>query len=154
MKFYFSPSTTAFFRSDIHGEPGSDDCSMPADVLEVASEVFERMLQVREQGGRVIPDEEGLPIAAPGLLPTSDELAEMERRWRDRVISSSEWMVARHRDEVDMGQETQITPDQFSELLRYRQALRDWPTFDEFPDAQRRPLAPSWFADPDATLKF
>ena len=147
MKFYFSPSTTAFFRSDIHGEPGSDDCSMPDDVLEVASEVFERMLRVREEGGRVIPDEEGLPIAAPPLLPTSEELAEKERRWRDRVISTTEWIVTRHRDEVDMGQETMITPEQFSELLRYRQALRDWPAVDGFPNVDLRPNPPGWLAD-------
>lgn len=147
MKFYFSPSTTAFFRSDIHGEAGSDACSMPDDVLEVASEVFERMLRVREEGGRVVPDEDGLPIAAPALLPTSEELAEKERRWRDQVISTSEWIVTRHRDEVDMGQETQITPEQFSELLRYRQALRDWPTVEGFPNVDLRPNTPGWLAD-------
>lgn len=147
MKFYFSPSTTTFFRSDIHGEPGSDNCSMPDKVREVSVEVFERMLRVREQGGRVIPDEDGLPIAAPPLLPTSEELAEKERRWRDRVISTTEWIVTRHRDEVDMGQETMITPEQFSELLRYRQALRDWPTVEGFPNVDLRPNPPGWLAD-------
>ncbi|VVO02974.1 hypothetical protein PS834_02815 [Pseudomonas fluorescens] len=147
MKFYFSPSTTAFYRSDLNGELGSDECSMPDDVLEVASEVFERMLRVREEGGRVVPDEDGLPIAAPALLPTTEELAEKERRWRDQVITTSEWIVTRHRDEVDMGQETQITPEQFSELLRYRQALRDWPTAEGFPAADLRPTPPDWLAD-------
>ncbi|MCF5056837.1 phage tail protein [Pseudomonas proteolytica] len=147
MKFYFSPSTTTFFRSDIHGEPGSDDCSMPDEVREVSVEVFERMLRVREQGGRVIPDEDGLPIATPPLPPTSEELAEKERRWRDRVISTTEWIVTRHRDEVDMGQETMITPEQFSELLRYRQALRDWPTVEGFPNVDLRPNPPGWLAD-------
>lgn len=147
MKFYFSPSVTAFYRSDISGELGSDDCSMPDDVLEVSSELYERLLRVREQGGRVVPDENGIPIAAPALLPTSEQLAETERRWRDQVISTSEWIVTRHRDEVDMGQETQITPEQFSELLRYRQALRDWPTAEGFPAADLRPTPPDWLAD-------
>ena len=120
---------------------------MPDEVREVSVEVFERMLRVREQGGRVIPDEDGLPIAAPPLLPTSEELAEKERRWRDRVISTTEWIVTRHRDEVDMGQETMITPEQFSELLRYRQALRDWPTVEGFPNVDLRPNPPGWLAD-------
>ncbi|OAE17626.1 hypothetical protein A2T76_03515 [Pseudomonas brenneri] len=120
---------------------------MPDDVLEVSSELFERLSRVREEGGRVVPDEDGIPIAAPALLPTSEELAEKARRWRDGVISASEWIVARHRDEVDMGQETQITPEQFSELLRYRQALRDWPTVDGFPAAELRPIPPDWLAD-------
>ena len=120
---------------------------MPDEVREVSVEVFERMLRVRELGGRVIPDEDGLPIAAPPLLPTSEELAEKERRWRDRVISTTEWIVTRHRDEVDMGQETMITPEQFSELLRYRQALRDWPTVEGFPNVDLRPNPPGWLAD-------
>ena len=147
MKFYFSPSVTAFYRSDISGELGSDDCSMPDDALEVSREVYERMSRVREEGGRVVPDEEGIPIAAPALLPTSEELAEKARRWRDGVISASEWIVARHRDEIDMAQETMITPEQFSELLRYRQALRDWPTAEGFPAADLRPTPPDWLAD-------
>lgn len=147
MKFYFSPSVTAFYRSDISGELGSDECSMPDDVLEVSSELFERLSRVREEGGRVVPDEDGIPIAAPALLPTSEELAEKARRWRDGVISASEWIVARHRDEVDMGQETMITPEQFSELLRYRQALRDWPTVDGFPNVDLRPNPPGWLGD-------
>ena len=147
MKFYFSPSVTAFYRSDISGELGSDECSMPDDVLEVSSELFERLSRVREQGGRVVPDENGIPIAAPALLPTSEERAEKERRWRDLVISTTEWIVTRHRDEVDMGQETMITPEQFSELLRYRQALRDWPTVDGFPNVDLRPNPPGWLAD-------
>lgn len=147
MKFYFSPSVTAFYRSDISGKLGSDECSMPDDVLEVSSELFERLSKVREQGGRVVPDENGIPIAAPALLPTSEKLAEKERRWRDLVISTTEWIVTRHRDEVDMGQETQITPEQFSELLRYRQALRDWPAAEGFPAADLRPTPPDWLAD-------
>lgn len=147
MKFYFSPSVTAFYRSDISGELGSDECSMPDDVLEVSSELFERLSRVREQGGRVVPDENGIPIAGPALLPTSEERAEKERHWRDMVISTTEWIVARHRDEVDMGQETMITAEQFSELLKYRQALRDWPTVDGFPNVDLRPNAPGWLAD-------
>ncbi len=147
MKFYFSPSVTAFYRSDISGELGSDECSMPDDVLEVSSELFERLSRVREQGGRVVPDENGIPIAAPALLSTSEELAEKERHWRDLVISTTEWIVTRHRDEVDMGQETMITAGQFSELLRYRQALRDWPTVEGFPNVDLRPNPPGWLAD-------
>jgi len=147
MKFYFSPSVTAFYRSDISGELGSDDCSMPADALEVSSDLYERMLRVREEGGQVVPDEDGIPVAAPALLPSGEVLAEKARRWRDGVISASEWVVARHRDEMDMAQETMITPEQFSELLRYRQALRDWPTVEGFPSADRRPKEPDWLAD-------
>ena len=147
MKHFFSPSTTGFFRSDIHGEPGSEGNSLAADVVEVSSELYGQMLLVREQGGRVVPGEDGMPIEAPPVPPTIDEQEEKARRWRDSQLTLSEWVVARHRDEVDMRLDTAITPEQFSGLLRYRQALRDWPTTQGFPDAGQRPKSPTWLAE-------
>ncbi len=144
MKYFFSPSTTAMFRSDINGEPGSEGNSLAADVVEVASELYEQMLIVREKGGRVIPGEDGMPKEAPPVPLTVDEQGEKERRWRDSQLTLSEWVVARHRDQVDMRLETAITAEQFSGLLKYRQALRDWPFGRGFPDAGQRPSAPTW----------
>ncbi len=147
MKFFFSPLTTAFFRSDINGEPGDDDNSLAADAIEVPRELYEQMLLVREQGGRVIAGKGGKPIAAPPLPPTDAEQAEKARRWRDSQLTVSEWVVTRHRDEVDMAMKTTITTQQFSGLLKYRQALRDWPTAEGFPSEDLRPNAPDWLAD-------
>lgn len=76
-----------------------------------------------------------------------DDLALGERIWRDAEVSSSEWLVMRHRDELDLSLATTITAGQFSELLSYRQALRDWPLTPGFPSADRRPVAPAWIAD-------
>ncbi|MFI8431000.1 phage tail assembly chaperone [Pseudomonas sp. NPDC078863] len=147
MKFFFSPLTTAFFRSDINGEPGDDDNSLAADAIEVPRELYEQMLLVREQGGRVIAGKGGKPIAAPPLPPTDAEQVEKARRWRDSQLTVSEWVVTRHRDEVDMAMKTTITTQQFSGLLKYRQALRDWPTAEGFPSEDLRPNAPDWLAD-------
>lgn len=147
MRFFFSPSTTAFFRSDINGEPGNDDNSLAADAMEVSGELYEQMLLVREQGGRVIAGKGGKPIAAPPPTPTDAEQAEKARRWRDSQLTMSEWVVTRHRDEVDMAMKTTITTQQFSGLLKYRQALRDWPTVEGFPSENLRPNAPDWLAD-------
>ena len=146
MKHFFSPSTTGFFRSDIHGEPGSEGNSLAADVVEVSSELYGQMLLVREQGGRVVPGEDGMPIEAPPVPPTIQEQEEKARRWRDSQLTLSEWVVTRHRDEVDMSMATTITTQQFSELLKYRQTLRDWPTDKGFPSADLRPNPPNWLA--------
>lgn len=46
---------------------------------------------------------------------------------RDRAIADTDWLVMRHRDELDMGKQTTITEAEYSRLLEHRQALRDWP---------------------------
>jgi hypothetical protein len=146
MKHFFSPSTTVFFRSDIHGEPGSEGNSLAADVVEVSSELYGQMLLVREQGGRVVPGEDGMPIEAPPLPPTIDEQEENARRWRDNQLTMNEWVATRHRDEVDMGRATTITVGMFADLMSYRQLLRDWPSAEGFPKDSHRPLQPEWLS--------
>lgn len=73
-----------------------------------------------------------------------DDLASSERIWRDSQLSSTEWLVMRHRDELDLGRPTTLTTESFTELLDYRQALRDWPLAATFPDANGRPVKPEW----------
>lgn len=147
MRFFFSPSTTGFFRSDINGVPESEDNSLAVDAIEVSGELHEQMLLVRERGGRVVAGKGGQPIEAPPVPPTDAEQAEKARRWRDNQLAMSEWVVTRHRDEADMNRGTTITTQRFSELLVYRQALRDWPATAGFPGEAVRPQAPTWLAD-------
>lgn len=92
-----------------------------------------------------IEEDEALSLANPP--PTDGQLQTAERKWRDGVISSTEWLVTRHRDELDMQQATTLTAEQFTALLTYRQALRDWPQSEAFPDTQQRPIAPAWIAE-------
>ncbi|NNA50220.1 phage tail assembly chaperone [Pseudomonas lactis] len=143
---YFSPSTTTFFSTDRHGEPGSESCMMPSDVVKVSQVVFEAMVEARSQGQRLVADEDGQPTATPRLAPTAAELADNERLWRDREISSTEWLVARHRDEIDMAKVPTIAIERFVDLLDYRQLLRDWPSSVGFPKVSKRPPAPDWLA--------
>ncbi|QKS81974.1 phage tail assembly chaperone [Pseudomonas bijieensis] len=75
------------------------------------------------------------------------ERADAERVWRNTELLSTEWLITRHRDEQDLAQDTTLTMEQFSELLGYRKALRDWPQSERFPDSQYRPLAPPWIAE-------
>ncbi|WP_426206767.1 hypothetical protein [Pseudomonas sp. TWP3-1] len=75
---------------------------------------------------------------------SSDEQAANERLWRDGQLSDSQWLTARHRDEVDLGTPPTLTSAQFSEVLMYRKELRDWPQGAEFPLADHRPVAPPW----------
>ncbi|WP_439125648.1 MAG: phage tail assembly chaperone [Pseudomonas rhizophila] len=83
----------------------------------------------------------------PESLRTDEDLAVSERGWRDAEVSVTEWLVTRHRDEQDMQLATTLPAEQFAELLSYRQALRDWPAAEAFPDSAQRPVAPRWLAE-------
>lgn len=118
-----------------------------------------------DNGGTEITDEEhaalfdsarGFKIIVPGIdgrpelqdppLPTADELALVERVWRDKQLSSTDGVVTRHRDELEEGIETTLTSMQYVSLQAYRRALRNWPEAGEFPLVDHRPTAPPWLA--------
>ena len=47
------------------------------------------------------------------------------KRMVGMFLSSSDWLVTRHRDQVEGGSSTSLTSDEYTELLSYRQYLRD-----------------------------
>lgn len=84
---------------------------------------------------------------SPPADQSLEDLAALERIWRDGQLSESQWLTARHRDELDLSSATTLTTIQFSELLVYRKALRDWPQGDLFPLADHHPVPPPWLAE-------
>lgn len=80
-------------------------------------------------------------------MPSFDELAGVERDWRDRQLASLQWLRDRHRDEQDMGRPTTFNAEQFGSLLAYMQLLREWPQSVQFPDSSKRPVIPAWLAE-------
>lgn len=136
MKSFYSQSTGCTYLEGLHE-------SMPADAVQID---LDRILSVmgNPAPGKVRGhDESGLPIL---IDPSTDELAEAERGWRDAEIERVLWLRERHRDEVDRARETTLSADQFGELLDYIQLLRDWPASAEFPDKAHRPVVPDWVA--------
>lgn len=67
------------------------------------------------------------------LGPTDDQRAAGLKEVRDSLIARTDWLVQRHRDEIDMQRATTLTPAAFAELLQYRQSLRDLPLVAGFP---------------------
>ncbi|QDH68527.1 hypothetical protein FKZ69_06675 [Pseudomonas azotoformans] len=67
--------------------------------------------------------------------------------WRDAEIERVKWLRERHRDQLEIGTETTLKDEQFSELLLYVQSLRDWPQSSAFPDSEHRPIAAPWIAE-------
>ncbi|WP_349970926.1 phage tail assembly chaperone [Pseudomonas caspiana] len=93
--------------------------------------------------------EQWLDDSAPELLAMMADaerqsLIDTERQWRDRQLVAVTGPRDRHRDELELGRETTLTPDQYAALLKHIQALRDWPESSDFPDSSARPVAPDW----------
>lgn len=47
------------------------------------------------------------------------------RRKQIEFLSETDWLVARHRDQLELGIETSLTNEQYQKLLEDRQAARD-----------------------------
>lgn len=55
--------------------------------------------------------------AIENLLNTNDEAK--------RYLNDTDWLVIRHRDQIDLGQTTSLTNEQYLDLLAKRQAARE-----------------------------
>ncbi|MFP6830538.1 MAG: hypothetical protein VB998_01650 [Pseudomonas sp.] len=82
---------------------------------------------------------------ADDLAPL-EATSSVERLWRTTALTRSDWLVTRHRDELDAGVQTSLSSKQFAKLLVHRQALRDWPGANDTADAESRPQPPKWLA--------
>lgn len=142
MKRFYSQSTGCCYLSSLH-------LTMPADAVLIDDERFDEVIANPPADKIRGHDANGLPVLIdpPAHSPSIADLEVVERTWRDGQVSGTEWLVTRHRDELDMQLATTLTAEQFAELLVYRQALRDWPQDSRFPDTEFRPMAPPWIAE-------
>ncbi|MGX4726168.1 phage tail assembly chaperone [Pseudomonas corrugata] len=124
------------------GRFDGDRCQVPEGAVEITEETYHR--SIAERDGQWILSVNGDVIKAPLPDLTIEQLAGEERSWRDNAINGSQWISARHRDQLEIGIATSMTAEQFQELLVYIQALRDWPQSKEFPKSDFRPAAPQW----------
>lgn len=141
MKIYASEQTQSFYFDSVHKD-------IPSDAVEISAELYEILLDGRS-GGAVVDFSTAPPSLKerPVVELTPEQSSVIERAWRNNEVSASEWLMVRHRDEQDMQMAPTLTVEQFAELLGYRQALRDWPQTEAFPDATQRPVAPPWIAE-------
>lgn len=119
---------------------GSDAWSPPDGYSAVRSDVASHGWIQQSDGSLIAPS-----IEIPA--PSAAELDAQARAWRDGEIARTQWLVQRHRDQLDLvAVDTSLTGEQFTALLSYRQALRDWPTAADFPAESGRPVAPAFLA--------
>ncbi|WP_246355540.1 phage tail assembly chaperone [Pseudomonas reactans] len=140
MQRFYSPSTGCSYLTSIHGD------KMPKDVLRITEDVYLAVIGNPTPGKIRAHDDKGLPylIDPPAVVP--DPITQ-EREWRDAELSSVMWLRERHRDQKESGVNTTLSDEQFSALLVFLQALRDWPQSPSFPEINHRPVAPAWVAE-------
>lgn len=71
----------------------------------------------------------------------------IERVWRNKTLELTQWLVVRDGEELEMGEGTTLSSVEFKELLVYRQSLREWPSAENFPEVDYRPVEPQWLED-------
>lgn len=65
---------------------------------------------------------------------TIEEKAAYHRQKRDTLLNAEVWKVERHNQEILLGRETTLSNDEFMNLLRYIQELRDLTEQPNFPN--------------------
>ncbi|MBI6621922.1 tail fiber assembly protein [Pseudomonas corrugata] len=134
---FFSAAELGFYDIAINGD-------IPSDCVEVSRESHSALMDGQSAGMIIAPDETGQPILIDRPPPSPEALAAAERVWRDRQLIFTDPLISRHRDEVEEGVATTLTPEQYAELQEYRRALRGWPEAGKFPLIDHRPPPPSW----------
>lgn len=129
-------------------EVANPACLIPANAVEITAEHHAELLAGESEGKVIAWGDDGYPVLVDPPLPSPEFFAGVERAWRDGQLAATDGIVSRHRDELEEGLETTLTPTQYTELQAYRRALRNWPETGEFPLIEHRPLAPLWLSEP------
>ncbi len=82
---------------------------------------------------------------AEDIFVESDPLV-IARLWAETSLQNTETLVAQYRDARDLDGPTPITPEQFTTLLTWRQAVREWSKAKRYPAEASRPAAPEWLS--------
>ncbi|WP_122679277.1 hypothetical protein [Pseudomonas viridiflava] len=98
--------------------------------------LYQAVRDYLEQGGSSSDYAEDIVVQSdPALLA---------RLWIEASLKTSETLVSEYRDARDLGGALPITAKQFSELLTWRQAVREWPQVAGYPIEASRPEVPVW----------
>ncbi|MHC8370545.1 phage tail protein [Pseudomonas sp. MDT1-85] len=136
---FTSKSTRSFYDASIHA-------SMPDDVVGISAAAHAGLMGGQAEGKVITWGDDGFPVLVDPPPLSDEELAAVERVWRDQCLSETDGVVTRHRDELEEGIEPTLTATRYTEVQGYRRSLRNWPEAREFPLVEHRPTAPEWLS--------
>lgn len=125
---FYSASTGGFYSRDIHGD-------IPADAVEIGVTAYKALLVGQASGKHIATGSDGFPVLSDPPPPTSEQLAEIIRAQRDRLLIVADKLV---NIATDAGVDA-------SSARAWRVALRDVPDQVGFPAAVAWPVVPSVF---------
>lgn len=144
---YYSKTLNGFIPAAWREDGTYSVDNWPADAILLTEDERAEYCKKTPAEGKQI-DVVGGRLAWVDLPPlTLVEIEGAERSWRDGELAAVMWLRERHRDQLGIGVDTTISAEQFTELLIYMQALRDWPQSPNFPASEHRPVLPAWIAD-------
>ncbi|EEX3304631.1 tail fiber assembly protein [Escherichia coli] len=136
MEYLFSPSANAFYPNELKSYYEAAG-SLPADLIEVDSEVFDEFTATPEGKIRVVGND-GMPAWGDVPPPTQAEIiAETEREKQRRIAAANEFMNSKQwPGKAAIGRLKGDELEQYNLWLDYLDALEaldtssatDWPT--------------------------
>lgn len=138
MTLFYHAETRSFYDTAVHVAD-----SIPPAAVKVTTAQKKKLLEGERTGQIIVLNNRGEPVLE-ALEPDPDAPTRLERSWRDSEIQRLTWLRDRHRDELELMRATTLRAEQYTQLLHYLQALRDWAQDEQFPDSGRRPDAPDW----------
>jgi hypothetical protein len=140
MTIYFYAQSLGFDRVD-RALP-----EVPDGAVEITQAQYAELFAGQATGKVISASHSGQPVLTEPLS-SPVALASHERAWRNQVLQSTQWLVFRDAEELEIGGGTTLRAEELKQLLAYRQALRDWPNNPDFPDTRSRPVEPDWLED-------
>jgi hypothetical protein len=141
--YVFSPSLNTFFATKYQSDYQARG-AWPQDGVAVDDSTFQKFAcQTPPEGMTRGVGSGGMPVWIAAPSPTSAQLADQVRAQRDGLMNQCDWVVQRHRDQIDTGIPTTLTTAQFQAWTTYRQSLRDVTKQSGFPVTVTWPTAPA-----------
>ena len=124
---FYSKSTGGFYSADIHGD------AIPADAVEITCDEHAALLAGQSAGQRIEADEHGRPVLHDAPASDAAALADAVRARRDALITATDYLLM---------PDYPISAAQLADVRAYRQALRDVPLQQGFPQTIDWPMSP------------
>jgi hypothetical protein len=121
MQYFYSVSTNGFYVDDVHSP-----AQIPQDAKPISTEVYKELFRAHSEDGKEIhPGADGTPELRDPSGPTSEEHLGNKRNERNNALIASDQIIVR------CYESSTAVP---AEWVAYRQALRDLPSVQGFPN--------------------
>lgn len=135
---FYSKRNNGFYDTAIHGD------AIPSDAVEISIDSYLGLMESQTKGKVIVGDDKGFPTAVTPNVSSAAKAVGL-RMQRDDALAATDWIVTRHRDEMEASDVPTLQPEQYAALQTYRQALRNITSQPGFPDVTL-PAAPDFIA--------